>query len=117
MKQAADLDFEASGGSAKTFPKTYASYDRLRGYLVSPLYVPLATGTPLKFQVRLQRAHDVSLAIGDKPWLRLTRSPGEDDLYELTTSVPAGANVRLNAKLSPDADTYKKLIEFTDSGE
>ena len=117
MKQAADLDFQASSGSSKTFPKTYASYDRLRGYLLSPLYVPLTTGKPLKFKVRLQRGHDVSLAIGDKPWLRLTPSPGEDNVYELTTAIPAGADVRLNAKLSPDADTYKKLIEFTDSGE
>jgi hypothetical protein len=116
MKQAADLDFEATSGSSKTFPKTYASYDRLRGYLLSPLYVPLATGEPLTFKVRLQGAHDVSLAIGNKPWLRLAPSPGQRNVYELKTPIPAGADVRLNAKLSPDADSYKKLIEFTGGG-
>jgi hypothetical protein len=117
MKQAADLDFEATAGSSKTFPKTYASYDRLRGYVLSPLYIPLPTGKPLKFKVRLQRAHDVSLAIGDKPWLRLTPTPGEENVYELTTPIPADSEVRLNAKLSPEADSYKKLIEFTKSEE
>jgi hypothetical protein len=113
MKQAADLDFAASSGTVRTFPKTYASFDRLRGYLYSPLYLPLPTNAPITFKVRLHRAHDVRLAIGDEPWLPLKPSRTEQNVYELTEAIPEGANVRINAKLFPEADSYKKLIEFT----
>ena len=63
----------------------------MRGFLYSPLYLPLATGKPLSFKVRLSGAHDVSLSVGDEPWHRFVRSPTEKDLYELTTTIPAGA--------------------------
>ena len=63
--------------------------------------------------LRLHDAHAVSLAIGDKPWLPLVASSAEKNVYELTTNVPPGVPVRLNAKPSPDAESYKILVDFT----
>jgi hypothetical protein len=114
FKQAANFDFEATDGISKTFPEAKASFDRMRGYLFSPLYLPLATDKPLLFKVRLHNAHDVSLAIGDKPWVPLERTPGGDNVYQLTSPVPAGERVRLNAKLSPRDESYKIVIDFTE---
>ena len=114
-KQAADLDFQASEGTPKGFPETYAAFDRMSGYLYSPLYLPLATDKPVAFKVRLSGAHDVSLAIGENPWLALDPVPGQKDVYQLNTPVPAGERVRLNAKRSPADESYKIVIDF--SGE
>ena len=99
-------------GSPKKFPETHASFDRMAGYLYSPLYLPLVTDKPVSFKVRLSGAHDVSLAIGKKPWLALKPVPGEQDVYQITTAVPAGERVRLNAKQSPQDASYKIVIEF-----
>ena len=113
MDLVADLDFLASSGTARTFPATYGWFGSMRGYLFSPLYTPLPTDKSLLFKVRLHDAHDVSLAIGDEPWLDLMPSPDEKNVYQLKTTVPAGARVRLNAKTSPNDESYATLIEFT----
>ena len=112
FKLAANLDFDATAGSDRTFPDDFASFGKMRGYLYSPLYLPLATDTPVRFKVRLEDVHDVSLAIGDNAWLPLTRSATDRNLYELTTTVPAGQHVRLNAKLSPEDKAHKIVIDF-----
>lgn len=116
LKWAADFDFQTASGTARTFPTTYGRFRGMRGYLFSPLYMPLATDKPLLFKVRLHDAHDVSLAIGDEPWLELKPSPDEKSVYQLETSVPDGVRVRLNAKTSPDNESYATLIEFTKGG-
>lgn len=113
MDLVADLNFEAASGTARTFPATYAKFGRMRGYLFSPLYTPLATNKQLLFKVRLHGAHDVSLAIGDEPWLDLMPSPEEKNVYQLKTTIPADVRVRLNAKPSPDDKSYATLIDFT----
>jgi hypothetical protein len=113
MNLAADLEFAATSGTVGVFPKTYLSFGQLQGYLHSPLYVPLPTAQPLLFKVRLRDAHDVRLAIGDKPWLPLTRGGADNEVYELTTEIPAAQRVRLNAKLSPEDDSHTTLIDFT----
>jgi len=84
----------------------------MRGYLYSPLYLPLNVEKPLVFKVRLQGAHDVHLAIGKQPWLKMQPDPADADLYQIRTSVPAGQRVRLNAKATPDANSYDTVILF-----
>jgi len=116
MDLVADLNFLAASGTARTFPATYGWFGSMRGYLFSPLYTPLATDKPLLFKVRLHDAHDVSLAIGDEPWLDLTPSPNEKNVYQLRTTVPAGVRVRLNAKSSPDDESYATLMDFASGG-
>ena len=113
MDLVADLNFEADSGTDRTFPATYARFGRMRGHLFSPLYTPLATNKQFLFKVRLHGAHDVCLAIGDEPWLHLTSSPEERAVYQLKTTVPPGVRVRLNAKSSPDDESYATLIDFT----
>jgi hypothetical protein len=117
LKLAAELDFEATAGTRNFFPNTYPSFGAMRGYLFSPLYLPLAPGKSTSFKVRLLGAHDVSLAIGSKPWLKLTPSPSEKDVYQLTTTVPTGQRIRLNAKTSPANRSYETLIDFTNKGQ
>jgi hypothetical protein len=85
--------------------------------LFSPLYVPLATGRSIPFKIRLLEAHDVSLAIGSKPWLKMMPSPSEKDVYQLTTTVPAGQRVRLNAETDAAAKSYATVIDFTDNSQ
>ena len=117
MDLTADLDFEATSGSARTFPATYATFGKMRGFLYSPLYLPLATGKPLSFKVRLQGAHDVSLSVGDEPWVRLAPTPTEKDIYELKTTIPAEVHVHLNAKTSPNSDNHTVVIDFSARGQ
>jgi len=116
MDLVADIEFQTNSGTARTFPETYAWFGRMRGYLYSPLYTPLATNKSLLFKVRLHDAHDVSLAVGDEPWLELAPSSTERNVYQLRTTIPAGARVRLNAKTSPDSESYATVIEFTEGG-
>lgn len=113
MKLAADLDFEATAGTSKVFPKLYPSFGTMRGYLYSPLSVPLAGGEQVTFRVRLHGAHDVKLAIGSKPWIPLRVHPDNPDVYELTTTVPPQASVQVNAKHSPDDETHTTVIDFS----
>jgi len=113
MDLTADLDFDATYGTARTFPATYATFGKMRGFLYNPLYLPLATGKPLLFKIRLHGAHDVSLSAGDEPWLRLTPSPTEKDMYELKTTIPADVHVHLNAKTSPNSDSHTVVIDFS----
>jgi hypothetical protein len=117
MNLAAKLDFETKAGTTKMFPTTYASFGAMRGYLFSPLYIPLDAGKSIPFKVRLLDAHDVSLAIGSKPWLKLTPSPSEKGVFQLTTVVPAGQRVRLNAKTNAADKSYVTLIDFTDTSQ
>ncbi len=114
MDLVADFDFLATSGTGRVFPETYGWFGSMRGYLFSPLYTPLAIDKSLLFKVRLHDAHDVSLAIGDEPWLDLIPSPDAKNVYQLKATVPAGARVRLNAKTSPNDDSYATLIEFTE---
>lgn len=114
MDLVAELDFESNSGITRTFPETYGWFGRMRGYLFSPLYTPLATNKPLLFKVRLHDAHEVSLAVGDEPWLDLLPSVEEKNVYQVNATIPDGARVRLNAKTSPNDDSYSTLIEFTE---
>jgi hypothetical protein len=116
-EMAAKLDFEASSGTKATFPETYNVFAAMRGYLHSPLYLPLDTESPVLFKVRLSGAHDVSLAIGDEPWLKLTADTTDTDVYQLRTTVPAGQRVRLNAKAAPDEESYDTVIAFSVPGK
>jgi transglutaminase-like putative cysteine protease len=111
--QVANLDFRSSAGTPRRFPKTYATFDAMRGYLITPLYTPLPTGKPLAFRVRLDRAVTVKLAVGDERWRPLTAKASAPGLYELTTTIAPGQRVRLNARLSPTDTSYKTLIDFT----
>jgi hypothetical protein len=112
----ASLDFTPSAGTARTFPKAYVTLNKLHGYLESPLYVPLATGRPITFKVRLQATSDVQLAIGDRTWLPLQPVAGQPNTFQLTTTVPPGQRVRLNAKPSSGGSSYATLIDFTPNG-
>jgi len=116
MLLAASLQFEATSGTAKSFPMTFGAYDNMDGYLFSPLLVPLRTDKPLLFKVRVRGAHKVSLTIGEKRWLRLSPSPEEKDVYSLKMSVPAGTRVRLHAKRTPEGRSHATLIDFTPKG-
>jgi hypothetical protein len=113
----ASLDFRSSAGTARTFPKTYVTLNKMHGYLESPLYVPLPTGRPVTFKVRLQGTNDVRLAIGERPWLALEPAAGQQSLFQLTTTVPPGERVRLNAKQATGAASYATLIDFTPKDE
>lgn len=113
----ASLDFSPSAGTARTFPKTYVTLNKMHGYLESPLYVPLPTGRPVTFKVRLQGTDDVQLAIGDRPWLALQPVAGQKNAFQLTTTVPPGQRVRLNATPSTGARSYATLIDFTPEEE
>ncbi len=114
MDLVADLDFRSTSGTTRTFPETYGWFGRMRGHLYSPLYTPLATNKPLLFKVRLHDAHDVSLAVDDEPWLDLVPSLEDKRVYQVKATIPDGARVRVNAKTSPDDDSYSTLIEFTE---
>jgi hypothetical protein len=116
MLLAAKLEFEATSGTAKTFPKTYAAYNAMRGYLFSPLYLPLAADRRTSFRVRLHGALDPKLAIGNKPWLKLNPVVGERHVYQLTTEVPDGQRVRINAKTAAGAKSYDTVVDFTADG-
>jgi hypothetical protein len=110
---AAELDFEAKAGLAdKFFPKTFNAYGTLRGCLISPLYLPLPSEAPLSFRVRLRHARNVSLAIGDAPWLRLQPDPDHEDVYQVKATVTAGKYVRLNARTNPTEKEYDTVIGF-----
>jgi len=114
MDVIATLDFQASVGISKTFPTAFAHFGKLQGRLDSPLFVPLPTGTPIPFQVRLNGAHDVRLAVGDEqPWRRLQPDPQSPNVYRIETTIPAGVRVRINAKLAPQDKSYATLIEFS----
>ena len=113
MWMVASLDFRPSAGTARTFPKTYVTLNKMHGYLESPLYVPLPTGRPVTFKVRLRGTGDVQLAIGDQPWLALEPVAGEENAFQLTTAVPPGQRVRLNVKPSTGGASYATLIDFT----
>ena len=113
MWMVASLDFRPSAGTARTFPKTYVTLTKLHGYLERPLYVPLPTGRPVTFKVRLRGTGDVQLAIGDQPWLALEPVAGEENAFQLTTAVPPGQRVRLNVKPSTGGASYATLIDFT----
>jgi hypothetical protein len=110
---AASLEFEATSGTARTFPKTFGSYDSMDGCLYSPLYVPLPAGRPLAFKIRVRGTEEVSLAIGDEPWLPLARDPADEDVYRRTAPVPAGAPVRLTAKKAGGGNSHWTLVDFT----
>jgi hypothetical protein len=114
---AAKLDFRASEGTDAIFPKTYNAFAAMQGCLHTPLYLPLATDTPLLFKVRLSGAHDVSLAIGDGPWLKLKPDAADASLYQIRAPVPAGQRVRLNAKQDPAAESYDTVIAFVAPGD
>ncbi len=110
---AAELDFDsAAGASDRFFPKTFNAYGNLRGCLISPLYLPLPPEKPLLFKVRLPGARNVSLAIGDAPWLRFQPNPDDEDVYQIETSLPAGEYVRLNARTNPAEKQYDTVIGF-----
>ena len=110
---AAELDFEATAGAAdKFFPKTFNAYGTLRGGLTSPLYLPLPTEKPVLFRVRLRGARNVSLAIGDAPWLRMQPDPDDKDVYQVKATVAAGKYVRLNARTNPTEKEYDTVIGF-----
>ena len=113
----ASLDFTPSAGTVRTFPKTYVTLNKMHGYLESPLYVPLPTGRPVTFKVRLEGTGDVQLAIGDRPWLALGPVAGQQNTFQLTTTIPPGQRVRLNAKPSAGATSYATLIDFTPEEE
>jgi len=112
LSLAASLEFDSSGGTARTFPKTYTTYGELDGSLYSPLYLPLAVGKPLPFRVRLRGAEEVYLTIGGRRWERLLPNRSEKEIYELTTTVPSGVPVRLALK-KPGGDSYATFIDFT----
>lgn len=112
LSLAARLEFDASAGTPRTFPKTYGGYGDMRGYLAGPLYVPVATGRPVTFKVRLHGAGRVALAVGDAQWQDLAPVDGEKDTYQLSTSVPPNQRVRLNASRSTGGG-YTTILDFT----
>jgi len=114
---AASLEFEATSGTASTFPKTFGSYDGLDGCLYSPLFLPLATGKPLGFRIRVRDTDEVHLVIGKRPWLPLARDPLQEDVFQLTSEVPPGLPVRLTAKKPAGGHAYWTLVDFTPDQE
>lgn len=114
MDVVANLDFEASAGTSKTFPATFAHFSKLQGRLDSPLFLPLSTDRPTTFQLRLLGVEDVRLAVGDqKQWLRFQPVADAPNVFRLETSVPEGARVRVNARLKPQDKSYATLIDFS----
>jgi len=111
--QVATLEFQSTAGTRFTFPKTYAAYDALDGCLRSPMFVPLSTGQPMEFCVRV-RAGEVQLAVGAQPWQPLARDAREPDTFRLTASVPSGAAAKLVTK-DPRTGGYTTLVDFSSS--
>ncbi len=71
LSLAGRLELESSAGTPWLFPKTFTSAAGMDAYLESPLYVPLATGKPQEFRIRLRGAEQVHLRIGPGrgcPW-------------------------------------------------
>jgi hypothetical protein len=66
----ASFVFDTTGGTARTFPKTYGTYQRLGASLVSPLYLPIAADRATTFRIRVPGASEVNLVI-DKRWQKL----------------------------------------------
>jgi len=112
----ASFVFDTRGGTARAFPQTYGSYHRLGASLHSPLYVPIASGRPAAFRIRVPGASEVNLVIG-KHWQKLRRQPGEDDVFQLSATVPRGAAVVLAAKASGTGAGHQTLLGFTPGAE
>ena len=114
---AASLEFEATAGTTKTFPKTFGSYDSLDGCLYSPLFVPLPTGRPLSFRIRVRGTDEVNLAIGKTPWQPLVPETPGGQVYRITASVPPGVPVKITAKRPVGDHPYWTLVDFTPGTE
>ena len=111
LSMVASLKFAASSQTGQIFPKEFAAWYDMRGFLYSPVYVPLKTDQEQTFKVRLHDAAEVFLVVGDRQWqeLELDESQG---VWSLTTGVPANERVRLTAK-KQGGDQYATLIDFT----
>jgi len=107
------LELESREGTPYAFPETYTSYASMEGFIDSPLYVPLATGQPLTFKIRLRGAEQVHLVIGDR-WLPMQPVSGQKDMYKATAEIPAGAAVRLMAKEAARGSSHWTLVDFTE---
>jgi len=108
----ASFVFDTTGGTARTFPETYGVYNRLGASLYSPLYLPIPTGRPTSFRIRVPGAAEVNLVI-DRRWQELSRVPGQDHLFSLTATVPPGASAVLAAKPPGNDAGHQTLVSFT----
>jgi len=108
----ASFVFDTTSGTARTFPETYGAYQRLGASLERPLYVPIATGRPTSFRIRVPGASEVNLVI-DKRWQKLRPVAGQDDLFELSAAIPQGAWALLVAKPPGSDGGHQTLLSFT----
>jgi len=94
---AGKLDFVASHGTSRRFPRVYTTYHDLDGALVSPLFTPLEPGRRQTFKIRLLGADEVHLVTGEK-WRRFSSNPTQRNVYELDAEISENEVMKLVAK-------------------
>jgi signal transduction histidine kinase len=107
------IELESSAGTPWLFPKTFTSAADMDAYLEGPLYVPLTTGKPQEFRIRLRGAEQVHLRIGPDRWLPMGRAADDPALYRLTADVPRGAPVQIMAREPRSAGPHWMLVDFS----
>jgi hypothetical protein len=75
--------------------------------------VPLTTGKPQEFRIRLRGAEQVHLRIGPDRWLPMGRAADDPALYRLTADVPRGAPVQIMAREPRSAGPHWMLVDFS----
>jgi len=108
--RAGSFVFDASEGTNRTFAETYGKYHTLGASLQSPLYLPIRTDQPVEFRIRVRRAEEVNLVVGNK-WRRMTEAAGANGVFHTTAAVGPGARVVLTAKM-PGDPTHHTLLNF-----
>jgi hypothetical protein len=106
------LEFQSGGGSPWTFPETFATIAAMDVYLDTPLYVPLAAGTPQEFKIRVTAAEQVQLRIGEQQWVPMSRAADDPTVYRATATVPARAEIKIVARSRGDGNRYWTLVEW-----
>lgn len=89
--------FTASHGTTAKFPKLYGAYSVMRAGLLSPLNVPLSTGSNELFRIRVDGTDEVSL-VADDSWLRMNPSRVDASVFEVKLRIPPCNELRIVAK-------------------
>ena len=111
--QVATLEFESNAGTPWTFPEVFSSIDRMDVFLENPLYVPLVTGAPQEFKIRVHGAEEVHLRIGTTRWLPMPQAAGTPQVYRLSAQVSPGETVQILAKPPGRNQQHWTVVDFT----